>query len=206
VRVRWNQIRAKSLVDGPGERAVLWVQGCPIHCPGCQSVDLWPMDGGGSGEIETLVKFLLACNSDAVTITGGEPMAQPVALANIVTWLRVYASKVDIIVYTGFTYEALLDKANQEPVNWPYYHEILMMIDTLVDGPYIAALDHDKMQWRGSSNQRPIDMPATLKAGKVVVRDWDSPRIIIGKDGTIVAAAGFDLGLEGADTRLCGQV
>ena len=204
MKVRISQIRAKSLVDGPGQRAVVWFQGCERRCPGCQSEDLWPLDGGANMDTVTVANFLLRCNREAVSFTGGEPFLQPAALADIVDILRLAAPKIDLLVYTGFGWDALMGWTGEAAV---WRDMTLRGINTLVDGPYIKALDNDQMQWRGSSNQKPIDVPETLKTGKVVVREWDLPRLVIGTNGDSVAAAGHDFGIEDAkDTRLCGQL
>lgn len=206
VTIRYHTIIKESEVDGPGRRAALFVQGCPIRCPGCQSPHLWDAEGGHEATVEEIAGQLLATGRP-VTISGGEPFAQAEALAALVSELRATDPAIHILIYTGFTLEDLQAIADATPgVN-----ETLAIADALVDGPYIARLDHDGMQWRGSSNQRPINLVATRATGwqETVTLDWDTPQVIITEAGNLLAAADFadlffNLGVE-AKSRRCGQ-
>jgi len=124
-----------------------------------------------------------------VTISGGEPFAQPKALAALVTELRDTDPTIHVIVYTGYTVEQLLDRGRHTPE----IRETLDEAGVLVDGPYVPELDHDGMQWRGSSNQRPINLVATRATGwnEIITLDWDTPQIIITGDGDLLAAADY---------------
>ena len=207
MQIRWAQISAKSYVDGPGQRAVLWMQGCRTRCPGCQNQHLWDTEGGASTSIETVVDALLGCNSEAVTITGGDPMLQPGPLAALVRQLKAKAPKLHIIVYTGFTWESLLDQDNATD-QWPFVHLALQNIDVLVDGPYVATLDDDSQQWRGSKNQRVIDVNLSIKTGSVMTIDWQKPRLIVTPEGATYVAASYaalNRQQQAQDTRRCGQ-
>jgi anaerobic ribonucleoside-triphosphate reductase activating protein len=198
--IRISHIEARSFVDGPGERAVLFVQGCPIECPGCQNKHLWPASGGRmENEIEVALSLAqLAINHGNVTISGGDPFAQPASLLRLLQNLREFASVKHIIVYTGFLWEHLIN-----------YHNILKLIDVLVDGPFIRSEDDTLITYRGSRNQRPIDVQASLAAGEVVVLDWDNPEIVIDTDGTAFLPVGLveefkEIG-DISKTRRCGQ-
>jgi len=202
--LRYHRIAA-SRVDGPGERAVLWTQGCPIHCPGCQNRHLWDAAGGRDGHPFWLAMRLATMNLP-VTITGGEPLCQPQALAELLRTLRAIRPGVEIVVYTGYTLGTLVQKSSSEPS----IGDALALIDVLVDGPYVAAEDHDALQYRGSANQRALDLPATLAALEPVELDWDTPRLTITPDGDLLAAAALlapflTLG-QLRDHRRCGQV
>ena len=207
--IRWNSIISPTYVDGPGKRAALFVQGCLIRCKDCQNRDLWPARGGWLSEPEQLAKVLI--NTDLpITITGGEPFDQARALAELVTLIRDKDPGRHVIVYSGRTFDELLQRGDVNVLR------ALAKIDVLVDGPYVADLDHDWMQYRGSSNQRVIDMRATasvplhdLVAEGPVLLDWDTPEMIITEDGDLLGAVGliesFPLAGEVCETRRCGE-
>ncbi len=155
-----------SLVEGPGRRSVVRVQGCPIHCPGCWVPETWDKDGGTRTDIPVLVDRLLAPNPDGVTILGGEPFAQSASLANLCEHLRAKGCP-HIVVYTGYTYEYITSR-KRDPAWTANCRDILESIDILIDGPYVAKLAPGG-PWTGSTNQRVIDVQATRAAGKVVL-------------------------------------
>ncbi len=202
-----SHIEASSHVDGPGERTVLFAQGCPIRCPGCQNTKLWPLEGGHLTDTADLALTVaqLAARHGNVTISGGEPFAQPQALAYLVRSLRAGGVK-HIIVYTGRTMEELC-----EPTNGLYLwlSEIMTRIDVLVDGPFIASQDHDLINYRGSRNQRPIDMTESLKRGELVLLDWERPQITVTAEGDLVMPIGLAGQLAGVGqvgaSRRCGE-
>jgi anaerobic ribonucleoside-triphosphate reductase activating protein len=226
--MRYHEIVAQSYVDGPGLRTVLFVQGCPIECPGCQNPHLWPEADGQERSAADLVRELLTVASaaqgyprtgPAITITGGEPFAQAKSLAYLVSVLNAYGAH--IIVYTGFVWEDLWAMSE----GLPEIRHALERIDVLVDGPYIRAMDNDWMQYRGSSNQRVIDVPATLRTWHdrpfrippegesdcgVVTLDWDVPEVITTPEGNILGASAVTGMLEAVGpaklTRRCGNV
>lgn len=204
MKMQINHIEAASRVDGPGERVVLFVQGCPIHCRGCQSKKTWNPKAGRAEDVTDIAQTLaaLAARHGNVTLSGGEVFAQPQALAQLVTELKALGVK-NIVVYSGYTWDQLLSHIHPA---YPYLREILTRIDVLVDGPYIKDLDDDLITWRGSRNQRPIDVPTSLVNGLPVVLDWDAPRVIIRPDGSLLLPVGLDLEGEAMPTRMCGQI
>jgi anaerobic ribonucleoside-triphosphate reductase activating protein len=202
--VRINKIVEKSYVDGPGERAVIFFQGCPIHCKGCQNVALWNADGGLMYDEEQLAQKVAAYGRQ-VTISGGEPFAQVGLLAKLVYYLKKYGVE-HIIIYSGYTWETILN-----PLNGllPWVRTILEVIDVLVDGRFVASLDDPFIVYRGSRNQRPIDVPESLCEGKVITLDWDEPEIVLTPEVNPLMPVGLavdmaDLGAS-ADTAMCGQ-
>lgn len=203
--IRYSQIKTGSVVDGPGVRTVLFLQGCTIGCPGCQNAHLWPADGGHLEFTEELAKTIAALSPHGnVTISGGEPFQQLAGLTCLLYALRKHGLK-HIIVYSGYTWEKLT--MNHDNLFWVM--EALHQIDVLVDGPFIRAQDHNLINWRGSANQRPIDVPLTLASGDLVLLDWDAPVLTIGEDGSVVMPIGMadvmdDLGTV-EKTRMCGQ-
>lgn len=204
--LRVNQIVHESHVDGPGERAVVYLQGCPIHCPGCQSPHLWDESGGTEWTVEDLTAELLDANKP-VTISGGEPFAQADGVAILLAMLRVQQPNLHVIVYSGFVLEDILEMAEAIPTMMV----ILDLADILVDGPFIAGEDHDWVQWRGSANQRPIYLRSSLRHGwlqNLMVLDWDTQVLTISEDGEeIIGTAGVMRALfdDLESTRRCGE-
>ena len=143
-----------SVVEGPGRRSVLQVQGCPIRCPGC-SVP-WTHDpmSGVTLSVDQIVEALLdpiGAPRDGITILGGEPMAQPLSLVALLCALRNRG--MHVVVYSGYTLEALARRPE------PAIREALHLTDLLIDGPFIASLANGAGEWRGSRNQRMIVKP-----------------------------------------------
>lgn len=207
--IRYSHIEARSHVDGPGERTVLFVQGCPLACKGCQNKQLWPFEGGRLADEVVMATSLalLAKKHGNVTISGGEPMAQPEALGRLVQNLRKQPGVKNIQVYSGYTWDKLTDPEN--PASSIVINEVLPYIDVLVDGPFIRELDDPYITYRGSRNQRPIDVQESLRTGKLVVLDWDNPEIQITTEGDLILPAGLaDVFAETGTvewTRMCGQ-
>lgn len=131
---------------GPGNRFILWVQGCCFNCPGCISPDWIPQKQGTLIEANHLAEIILSRpNLDGVTVSGGEPMLQAIALSELFSLLRQQRD-LSIISYSGFTLAQLREKNN------PHINKVLNYLDVLIDGLYIDSLN-DNRGWRGSSNQ-----------------------------------------------------
>jgi len=205
--MRVNRIIANSYTDGPnGARTVLFAQGCPIQCRGCQSPETRPASRGYESEVKDLARTLLLLSekSNNITLSGGEISAQPEALAELVTILKDAGRH--LVMYSGYTFEQLTEPNHP---SYPWMKEILSRIDLLIDGPFIAALDTDYTVFAGSSNQRFIDVPATLDAGRVVTIDI-SGTLTITPDGSLVLPAGLagelaELG-SAQTSPMCGQL
>ena len=148
-----------SSVNGPGVRYVLFVQGCSHHCPGCQNPETHDISEGVEMEVEEVVSDILATRYlDGLTLSGGDPLFQPEASFEIAK--RVKESGLDIWMYTGWTFEQIMDgKAGQKA------KEVLSFIDVLVDGPYVEALRSEDVIWRGSTNQHLVDVKKSLEHG-----------------------------------------
>ena len=164
-----------GIADGPGLRCVVFVQGCPHHCPGCQNPQTWPFEGGQEvtpSEIRDRIEATVL--DTGVTFSGGEPFAQADALAALADLLR---PRYDIACYTGYVFEALLKKAEEEPG----VRRLLERIDILVDGPFVQARRDRLLLFRGSGNQRILDVPVSLAAGAAV---WTKDPAWVGEDGS----------------------
>lgn len=132
---------------GPGRRAVLWVQGCPLRCRGCVAAETLPFDGGTPATVGELAQWLGALpDIEGVTLSGGEPFAQAAALAALLDAVRERRPDFGAMAYSGFRHEALTRGTSGQ-------RALLARLDLLIDGPYVAAR-HAPLLWRGSSNQR----------------------------------------------------
>ena len=159
-------LQTDSIVDGPGLRAVLWTQGCGHHCPNCQNPQTWDFNGGGLVPIDMVLDAIdELVYQDGITISGGDPMYQPEACNMIAKYCQ--NKGLNVWVYTGFTYEELMEAAKKKPI----YLDFLKNIDVLVDGRFIEAQKDLSLLFRGSANQRLIDVPKTLKSGNIVLFD-----------------------------------
>ncbi|MFZ5592139.1 MAG: anaerobic ribonucleoside-triphosphate reductase activating protein [Bacillota bacterium] len=157
----------ESVVDGPGLRLVVFAQGCPHRCPGCHNPHTWDEQGG---ELVALAAVLerVARNPllQGITLSGGEPFWQAAAMAALAAAVR--REGLDVMTYSGYTWEELMELAGQRPA----VAELLQQTDYLVDGPFMLARRALDLPFRGSSNQRIIDVPASLRAGRVVQVPW----------------------------------
>ncbi|WP_327174552.1 radical SAM protein [Streptomyces sp. NBC_01335] len=139
----------RCTVLGPGTRAVIWVQGCPLRCQGCVAAETLPFEGGDEHSVDQLADWLCGLpDVEGVTLSGGEPFAQAGPLASLIDAVRVRRPDFGAMAYSGFRYEALLRGD-------PDRRALLRRLDLLVDGPYVASARHG-LRWRGSSNQRVI--------------------------------------------------
>lgn len=149
-RIWVHRCQAPVTVLGPGKRAVIWVQGCSLGCKGCIIPESWRRFDGESVGTEHLAKWVFRQQGiEGVTFSGGEPMQQPAALAQLAGVLQ--GRGLGIVCYSGYTLEDLLRSGSD------HQRELLTRIDLLIDGPYIDAL-HAPLLWRGSSNQRLIPL------------------------------------------------
>jgi anaerobic ribonucleoside-triphosphate reductase activating protein len=147
VQLRIARFLASTRVEGPGERACLWVQGCPIRCAGCAVPWTWPEDGGEAVSVDDLARRILdGPPVEGVTFAGGEPFAQAGALAQLAALLRPRG--LSVLTYSGYTLETLRRGARAD------WNALLAATDLLVDGPFLAARTGGAAGLAGSSNQR----------------------------------------------------
>lgn len=147
----------ESIVDGPGLRYVIFVQGCPHHCKGCHNPQTWSFDGGERRDVGDILEEIKANPLlDGVTFSGGEPFTQSGEL--ILLAREVKKLGLNVVVYTGYLFEDLVG----------VYSEFLSTIDILIDGPFVEDLKSYDLMFKGSSNQRVIDVRKSLEVGEVV--------------------------------------
>ena len=156
------------MVDGPGFRTSIYCAGCRHHCPGFHKPQSWAFDQGHEMSTCEIMKIIEADPYANVTFSGGDPMFQATGFAELARAIHERTNK-DVWCYTGFTYESLITQEQRE---------LLEQLDVLVDGPYIEKLRDPDLLFRGSSNQRLIDVQASLYTGEVVL--WQ-PDIYIKK-------------------------
>ena len=136
-----------NIVNGNGLRAVLWTQGCPNHCPGCQNPETWDYEAGHLTKIEDLEKELSTFDGQAgLTFCGGEPFVQPKACLEIANFVRKELGW-NVWSFSGFTYEVIKEFGGAP---W----EFLKLLDALIDGPFIMSQRDLSLKFRGSKNQR----------------------------------------------------
>lgn len=175
--LRISGVIDESVVDGPGMRYVLFVQGCPHRCPGCHNPQTHDFEGGTDLTVgEALAKIRATLDSDplidGMTISGGEPMCQAAALVAVAKEAKDRG--LDLMIYSGYTYEQLLEMSQTDDG----IRYLLETADKLVDGPFIMAERDLTLEFRGSRNQRFIDLVKTRKNGVVtefVSDKWDIP-------------------------------
>lgn len=165
-KIRIAGIEEESIVDGPGIRYVIFAQGCSHRCPGCHNPATHSFDGGRLLSMDAILEEIESNPLlDGITLSGGEPFEQ----AEVLSMLAQRARKLslDVIVYTGYTYEKLVKGFP----NNPYWSSLLDATDMLIDGPFINEQKSYILKFRGSANQRIIDMKKTRQSGKVVLAD-----------------------------------
>ncbi len=161
--LRLAGIIRESIVDGPGIRFTVFAQGCPRRCPGCHNPQTWSFEGGFAAEPGQIVAEMKKDPLvSGLTLSGGEPFGQAAAMAELAR--AAGEAGYHVLCYTGYLYEELLALAGEDPATLA----LLRHIDVLIDGPFVQALKSYELRFRGSSNQRIIDVPASLRAGHAV--------------------------------------
>lgn len=146
------------MVDGPGFRTSIYCAGCNHQCPGCHNPQSWDFRGGKEMTVEQIMRVIEADPFTlGVTFSGGDPMYQAAGFAELARQIHRRTQK-DIWCYTGFTFESLIHDDQRE---------LLSELDVLVDGPFIEKFSDPDLLFRGSYNQRIIDVPRSLAEGKV---------------------------------------
>ena len=165
--IRVAGLVSDSIVDGPGIRYAIFTQGCAHNCSGCHNPVTHDFNSGVDINIDKLIKQIV--NNpllSGVTLTGGDPFYQVDATLELTYKLKSFG--INIIAYTGFTYEELLKMKDTNP----NLERLLHNIDVLVDGPYDENLRDLTLHFRGSSNQRIIDVPTSIKNHSVCLLNW----------------------------------
>lgn len=158
--LRLSGLIEESIVDGPGIRTTIFSQGCPHKCIGCHNPETWSFEGGTLIEEEKIIEIIKVNPLiRGVTFSGGEPFSQAKSFSLLAQDLK--REGYEIASYTGYTIEQLLSGTNEQK-------ELLENLDILIDGPFVLELKTMNKIFRGSSNQRIIDVQESLIKGKVV--------------------------------------
>ena len=162
MQIRLFGLVDESIVDGPGFRLAVFTQGCPHHCEGCHNPESHAFDGGKLRDVQEVIAVMDDSPLlDGVTLTGGDPFMQPEPCTVIAK--AAHERGLNVWCYTGFTYEQLLKR--------PDAAQLLENVDVLVDGRFVLAERSLELKFRGSRNQRLIDMKRTRDTGSVVL--WE---------------------------------
>ena len=158
--MRYNLIRKMDISNGPGVRVSIFMQGCQFHCKNCFNPETWDFNGGEEFTDDTIKKVLDLCDKSEVkglSILGGEPM-NPTNIEGTTKLAKAFKEKYpekNIWTWSGYRYEDLKDK------------EVMKYIDVLVDGNYKDELHNPTLKWKGSENQRVIDVKKSIENGQV---------------------------------------
>ena len=159
----YHNIDHCDMLNGDGIRVSLWVSGCSLHCKGCQNPQTWGFNSGIPFDKEALHELYMALNKpyiQGLTLTGGNPMDNIPEVLHICRTVKEMFPSKDIWLYSGYTFEELQQSQMAMCV--------LEYVDILVDGPYIEEQRDISLQWRGSKNQRVINVKETNKQHKIV--------------------------------------
>lgn len=161
--MKYNKIRKMDISNGPGVRVSIFMQGCAFHCENCFNKETWDFNGGTDFTEETIKKVLELCDKDYIvglSILGGEPM-HPNNIDGTTALAKAFKEKFpnkNLWIWSGYLFDKdLKDK------------EVLKYIDVLVDGQFINNLHNPTLKWKGSSNQRVIDVQKSLKNNKICI-------------------------------------
>ena len=178
--MNYATIKNCDIANGPGVRVSLLVSGCTHRCPGCFNEVAWDFNYGEpftQETIDTIVKMLQPAHIKGLTLLGGEPF-EPQNQGPIVELLRQVKAKYPektVWAFSGYLFDK--DILSGKLGEWEITKEYLSYLDVLVDGPFVQAKKNLNLRFRGSENQRLIDVPASLAAGEVILwQDWQGER------------------------------
>lgn len=163
IRLAVAEIERDSIVDGEGIRSVIWTQGCSHKCPGCHNPETHSFCEGVLIDVEDLKSKISELEGqDGITFSGGDPMEQASACCEVTKYCKEIG--LNVWCYTGYTFEELLEKSKYISS----IMEFLNYIDVLIDGKFILEQKSYDVIFRGSKNQRILDVSASLKKGKAI--------------------------------------
>ena len=168
-KMNYHNITHDDMKNGEGIRVVLWVSGCEHHCKECHNPETWDKNSGIEFDIKALVEILWEVNKDYIkglTISGGDPFMEynePTIYYLCCVINKMFGDSKDLWIYTGYTFQELWERKSK------YTRNILSLIDVLIDGEYKKEERDVKLKWRGSKNQRVINVKETIKSGEIVL-------------------------------------
>ncbi|MFA5340692.1 MAG: anaerobic ribonucleoside-triphosphate reductase activating protein [Clostridia bacterium] len=163
IRLSSNCIK-DSTVDGPGLRIVIWTQGCPHNCKGCHNPNTHDINGGFLEETDNVIKYINESKIQrGITLSGGEPFLQPLELIPIAQ--AAINKSLTVWAYSGYTYDQIIADENRKA--------LLDYVDILVDGPFVLEQKDTRLVYKGSKNQRIIDVKQSYAKNRVVLSHYD---------------------------------
>lgn len=162
--IRVMDIVDDTTVDGPGFRISVYCAGCENRCPGCHNPETWDERAGRDVTVSEIFEHIISDELANVTFTGGDPFLHPQGFSILARRLKMQTKKT-IWCYTGYTFETL--------VKQPKALELLQYLDVLVDGPFLQEERDETLLFRGSRNQRLIDVPASLKKKEAILFNYN---------------------------------
>lgn len=164
MQIQLSGVVNDSIVDGTGIRLTVFTQGCPHHCPLCHNPQTHDFSGGYTGDTESIISvFLENPLLDGITLSGGEPLAQPIPCAHLAE--EAQKAGLNVWLYTGYAWEDIFEENN------PSILHLLTHTNVMIDGVFLAEARSLDLVFRGSTNQRIIDVQQSLKTGTVVL--WE---------------------------------
>lgn len=172
ILINYCELKLNDVANGPGVRVSLFVSGCSHHCPGCFNQESWDFDAGQPFTEETedtIIEALSPPYMAGLTILGGEPFehVNQIGLLGLLRKFKANYPDKNVWCFTGFLFDKEILGVMCK--KWPETMELLQMIDVLVDGPFELDKRNLMLKFKGSENQRTIDVPASLKAGRVIL-------------------------------------
>ena len=154
MKIRTSNLIFDSIVDGPSLRTVLFTQGCSHHCPGCHNTETWDPTKGQLKDVDDLFNQIINHGTKAMTFSGGEPFEQVESCLELIK--EVKKLNLDVFCYTGYTIEEILKDERKK--------KLLSEVDTLIDGRFIQEEKNLLLKFRGSENQRIIEVNQYITA------------------------------------------
>ena len=158
--IRVLSVLHDTTVDGPGFRTSIYCAGCGHHCPGCHNPQSWDFDGGEERSVDDLMAEITEDPFADVTFTGGDPLYQAASFTELARRIKQETNK-NIWCYTGFLFEDIRDKAQ--------FQKLFNHIDVIVDGRFDLSQRNEDLPFRGSANQRIIDVQKSLREDNIVM-------------------------------------
>lgn len=162
MKLRVLDVLEDTTVDGPGFRTSIYLAGCHHRCPGCHNPESWDENGGEEVSLDELMRIITNDPFAHVTLSGGDPLLQAEGCAELARRIKEETDKT-IWCYTGYTWERLVSDGDENVM------ALLKNLDVLVDGPFVQSLRDTDLLFRGSSNQRLIDVQKSFAEGQVVL-------------------------------------
>lgn len=175
--MNYHNITYPDQNNGDGLRVVLWVSGCSHHCRNCQNSQTWNPENGiifDNNAKKEILNELKNTYISGITFSGGDPLyvKNLKTVEKLIDEIRVSLPNKTIWLYTGYTWEYIFNNKSDSPLENSMRQHIISMCDVIIDGEYIEELRDITLHWRGSSNQRVINVKETLKQNRIIL--WES--------------------------------